>query len=227
MQILFEDLHCVCVAKPAGLLTQGTRGGEPTLEDAVRLYLAKGDPGKAVYVGTVHRLDRPVSGVVLWAKTPKAAHRLSDQFAQRVVKKTYWAITESRVDPKPSGVWDDWLTAVGPAGVARCLTSESAQVKRAITHYRIGHERPGLSEHGLAVVLNPTTGRTHQLRAQSATHLAPILGDVAYGATSPEWRHPGIALHARRIEVEHPILHSPLMIEAPLPEGWPSPRLFV
>src|SRR4051794_11495719 len=91
--VLFEDPHCLAVVKPAGLLTQGTAAGEPTLEAAVRRYLTPGAPASP-YLGTVHRLDRPVSGVVVWARTPKAARRLADQFARRAARKEYWAIVE-------------------------------------------------------------------------------------------------------------------------------------
>src|SRR4051812_22543712 len=91
--VLYEDAHLLAVAKPAGVLTQGTTRGEPTLEAAVRRHVCPSDPASA-YVGTVHRLDRPVSGVMLWAKTPKAARRLSEQFAGREARKHYWAIVE-------------------------------------------------------------------------------------------------------------------------------------
>ena len=97
--VLFEDPHCLAVVKPAGLLTQGTAAGEPTLEAEVRRYLNPGAPG-APYLGTVHRLDRPVSGVVVWAKTPKAARRLAGQFARRTARKEYWAIVEETRPPR-------------------------------------------------------------------------------------------------------------------------------
>src|SRR3982751_2969190 len=106
LRILFEDSHCLAVAKPAGVLTQRGASGEPTLEAEVRRHLRPDDPASA-YVGTVHRLDRPVSGVILWAKTPKAARRWAEQFARREVRKEYWAIVEgdgSRLGA--SGTWD-------------------------------------------------------------------------------------------------------------------------
>src|SRR5262249_13148988 len=123
--ILFEDPHCLVVAKPAGLLTQaigpGTRSDEPTLERAVRRHLNAEAPD-APYLGTVHRLDRPVSGVIVWARTPKAARRLADQFARHAARKEYWAIVEESAppghDPEGDEVWDDWLAA-DPAGVVR------------------------------------------------------------------------------------------------------------
>ncbi len=218
--ILFEDAHCLVMAKPPGMLTQGYRGGEPTLEDAARSHLTRGNATKSVYLGTVHRLDRPVSGVVLWAKNAKAARRLSEQFAERVARKTYWAIVEAT---KPSsaqqGTWTDWISSVGASGVAKCTTLEVNQTKQAITAYRFAISRNVIAEGSLAMILDPKTGRTHQLRAQAAKHVGPVVGDVAYGGTLP-WPQ-GIALHARRIEVEHPILHTPLVVEAPPPPWWP------
>src|SRR5947209_8292608 len=105
--VLYSDEHLVAVSKPAGVLTQGTPAGDPTLEDAVRRHL-----GGPAFLGTVHRLDRPVSGVVLWARTPKAARRLSAHFAARQVVKEYWAAVEGGARPglPGRGVWDDWLT---------------------------------------------------------------------------------------------------------------------
>src|SRR5579883_2022267 len=118
LAILFEDAHCLAVAKPAGILTQGTDSGEPTLEAAVRRHLSPTYPER-VYLGTVHRLDRPVSGVVVWAKTPKAARRLAGQFAARSASKEYWAVVEGQ--PSLSGaeqIWDDWLSPVDASGIA-------------------------------------------------------------------------------------------------------------
>src|SRR4051794_17912786 len=105
MIVLYEDAHCLAVAKPAGMPTQGAPTGEPTLEAAVRRYLRPHDPS-TVYLGTVHRLDRPVSGVVIWAKSPKAARRLADQFARRQARKEYWAIVEGRPRAE-AGLWED------------------------------------------------------------------------------------------------------------------------
>src|SRR5207249_10993156 len=105
--ILFEDPHLLAVAKPAGVLTQGRPGGEPALEAAVRRHLDPEAPGTC-YVGTVHRLDRPVSGVLVWAKTPKAARRLAEQVARREAQKEYWAVVAGIPEPG-EGVWDDWL----------------------------------------------------------------------------------------------------------------------
>ena len=215
--ILFEDAHLLAVGKPAGLLTQGIDAGEPTLETVVRRHLARG-AGDSAYVGTVHRLDRPVSGVVVWAKTPKAARRLADQFARREVGKLYWAIVEGDAAAiGPGGIWDDWLAPVDASGVVRVVDPHAPGAKRAVTRVEPGHADrlpDGLSW----LLLRPETGRTHQLRAQASARGLAILGDAAYGSVRPF--DPGIALHARSLTVRHPVRRQSLTFVAPLPESW-------
>jgi 23S rRNA pseudouridine1911/1915/1917 synthase len=217
--ILWEDPHGLAVAKPAGLLTQGPDEGETTLETLVRRHLRPDDPTSA-YLGTVHRLDRPVSGVVLWAKTPKAARRWAGQFAGRLARKEYWAIVEVDRDStplEPSGTWDDRLAPPDALGRARVIEAGGQGGARALTCHEVGAGMavpPGLAW----LRLRPETGRTHQLRAQSAARGRPIVGDSTYGATRSFPR--GIALHARSLEVEHPITRRPIVVEAPLPPSW-------
>jgi 23S rRNA pseudouridine1911/1915/1917 synthase len=215
--ILFEDAHLLAVGKPAGLLTQGIDAGEPTLETVVRRHLA-GGAGDSAYVGTVHRLDRPVSGVVVWAKTPKAARRLADQFARREVGKLYWAIVEGDAAAIGSGgIWDDWLAPVDASGVVRVVDPHAPGAKRAVTRVASGHadRLPG----GCSwLLLRPETGRTHQLRAQASARGLAILGDAPYGSLRPF--DPGIALHARSLTVRHPVRRESLTFVAPLPESW-------
>jgi 23S rRNA pseudouridine1911/1915/1917 synthase len=231
LNVLFEDEHCLAVVKPAGQFTQGSWAppGERTLEQDVREHLDPADPA-SVYVGIVHRLDRAVSGVLIWAKNVRAARRLSKQFERRDVEKEYWAIVE-RSDPpgsaegwdstsKPypeTGVWTDWLTSPGVAGVARAVPEREPGARLAVTRF----EREPASQvpQGCAWLrLWPETGRTHQLRVQSALRGMPILGDSNYGAVKSFV--PGIALHARLLRVRHPTLHSPLSLVAPLPGAW-------
>jgi 23S rRNA pseudouridine1911/1915/1917 synthase len=222
VEVLFEDAHVIAVSKPAGLLTQGLTSGEPTLEQAVRRHL---DPGgtASCYLGTVHRLDRPVSGVVLWAKNEKAARRLAAMFSARETLKEYWAVVDvlpgsERPSPGSEGVWEDWLArSTDTSGVVRASREGVPAARRAVTRYRV--ERSGPRSAGaLALTLWPETGRTHQLRAQSALRGMPVRGDAAYGAVAgfPS----GIALHAQALSFEHPVLRRPVRVTAPVPPTW-------
>jgi 23S rRNA pseudouridine1911/1915/1917 synthase len=213
LAILRDDPHLIAVVKPAGLLTQGYAGGDSTLEDLVRRHLRPDDPA-SVYLGTVHRLDRPVSGVVVWAKTPRAARRLAAQFAGREVGKQYWALAEGPAAIEET--WDDWLGPVDASGVARVVAEGSPGARRAVTRVRplAGETPPGTA----FLALEPETGRTHQLRAQASHRGRPIVGDAAYGSTRLFPR--GIALHARSLRFEHPALRDEVRLEAPVPAAW-------
>jgi 23S rRNA pseudouridine1911/1915/1917 synthase len=230
--VLYEDEHCLAVMKPAGQFTQGSWAppGEQTLEQAVRAHLLPEDPG-AAYVGIVHRLDRPVSGVLLWARTRKAARRLSKQFEHRRVEKEYWALVEETASgaaeargatdarSPEEGTWIDWLTPAGVAGVVRSVEAGSPGARRAETRHRVECAE-GLPEGCRWLRLWPETGRTHQLRVQTALRGRPILGDAVYGARRPFPGEHAIALHARRLRVRHPISRAELEIVAPLPSSW-------
>ncbi|MFO0956656.1 MAG: RluA family pseudouridine synthase [Isosphaeraceae bacterium] len=217
--VLYEDAHCLAVAKPAGLATQGRSG--PTLESAIRAYLSPEDPG-GIFLGTVHRLDRPVSGAMLWAKTPKAARRLATQFAERSANKLYWALVQGR-PLQDSGLWEDWLyeedTGVGRVQICRPGTPRS---RLARTRFAIVPLTPGVAlPTGVTwLAFRPETGRTHQLRVQSSGRGMPVLGDRSYGST--DQFDDGIALHSRSIELDHPITGRPLMVEAAPPHAWPA-----
>lgn len=229
LHVLFEDEHCLGLFKPAGQLTQGTWAppGETTLEQDVRLHLDPGSPETA-YVGIVHRLDRPVSGVLFWAKTPKAARRLASQFEKRQTVKEYWAVVEASDEPaSPLGpallpplgdVWLDWLTvATDASGRVRIVPEGTSGSREAKTRATV--DGSAALPDGLRWLrLWPETGRTHQLRVQTASRGTPILGDVLYGARSTF--EPGIALHARSLQVRHPSTSRPLILTAPPPPSW-------
>jgi 23S rRNA pseudouridine1911/1915/1917 synthase len=213
--ILWDDPHLIAVSKPAGLLTQGVNGGEPTLEEAVRRLIRPEQPASA-YLGTVHRLDRPVSGVIVWAKTPKAARRLAEQFARREAKKEYWAVVEGE-DLAREERWNDWLAPLDPMGVARIVTEGAPGARRAVTRAGplVGVKVP---EATALLRLMPETGRTHQLRAQTSLRGRPIVGDARYGASRP---FPGgIALHARALTFAHPVMRQTITLIAEVPESW-------
>ena len=216
-EVLLEDEHLVAVSKPAGLLTQAPPWKGPTLEDSVRRHLAPGAPG-SVYLGTVHRLDRPVSGVVLWAKTPRAARRLSTQFASRRTVKEYWAVVEAAGVGEAEGAWEDWLTrSSDPSGVVHVVEPDAPDARQALTRYRV-EPSARVPAGAVALRLFPETGRTHQLRAQAARRGWPIWGDTPYGAVRAF--PAGIALHARALTFHHPALGHGVTVTAPLPETW-------
>lgn len=217
MHVLYEDNHLLVVNKPAGLATLGVRPEDDSLAKQAKAYLKRryAKPGN-VYLGVVSRVDAPVSGVVVLARTSKAAARLSEQFRSRDVSKTYWAIVSGRVEP-PSGECVDWLKkdearqrmAVVPLGTA------GAQAARL--RYRL--LRP--AARGTLVEVELFTGRKHQIRVQLAAHGWPILGDKKYG--SRESFSGGIALHSRRLTLRHPTRDEELTFEAPLPASWGVP----
>jgi 23S rRNA pseudouridine1911/1915/1917 synthase len=218
--ILHEDNHLLAVVKPAGLLVQGDRSGDPTLLDACRAYLkAKyGKPGN-VYLGLVHRLDRPVSGVVLLARTSKAASRLSARFRAREVRKAYLAVVEGRPRRPRDALIHHLADRADARGRTRAATAPFAGSREARLSYRVlvdGERRSVLR-------VEPDTGRRHQIRVQLALAGHPVWGDVKYGAEAPL---PGrvIALHAWRLEVAHPVGGAPLVLTAPPPrlDPWPE-----
>jgi len=220
LPVIFEDNHLLVVNKPAGLLAQGDHSGDTTLVDAVAAYLKRkyDKPGK-VYVGLVHRLDRNVSGVVVVARTSKAAARLSTQFRTGSVAKTYQGVVSGQPHPATGEVFS-WLAAAGDRhGVTRAEIDEFAGAKQAKLRYDVGEARGGFAQ----VRIEPVTGRRHQIRAQMALLGCPLVGDVKYGST---WRLPDhrLALHASQIEFAHPVGGRQMVFEAPMPGDWPWPN---
>ncbi len=220
--VLFEDNHCLALAKPGGLLTQGLPVGLPTLWAWARDYIRiKYDKLGNVYLGVPHRLDRPVSGVVLFAKSSKAAARLAEQFRERQVTKVYWAMVEGNVNPA-TGVWEDWLHKIQDEARAEIVTEGSPEARRAETAYRVLEQQTAST----LLEMLPHTGRMHQLRIQAASRGWPILGDVLYGSKTsfgPPDELPRdrlVALHARSLTFLHPISYEPQTVEAPLPDYW-------
>lgn len=217
LEILYEDEHCLALNKPVNLAVQSRSPGDDSLELFVRRYLAPDDPPSA-YVGIVHRLDKPVSGVILWAKTTKAARRLAAQFSGRDVEKIYHAAVSPPRIGRDSGTWEDFLYE-GDTGLGRvqvCMAG-TPRARRAVTRFErmTGASSP---ESVSILTLRPETGRTHQLRVQTGSRGHPILGDSLYGSTVgfPE----GIALHAAKLVVRHPITDQVLEIAAPHPKAW-------
>lgn len=214
LHVLYEDNHLLVVAKPAMLPTMGVGPGKPSLLDAAKEYIRQkyAKPGN-VYLGVVSRLDAPVTGVVLFARTSKGAGRLAEQFRARKVEKMYWAAVEGGVDP--------------PADELVHFVRKDERHRRVhVTHAGAdGAQEARLQYHLLAhrgddslIEVALETGRKHQIRVQLAKVGHPVLGDQKYGAVRPFPR--GIALHARRLVVIHPVRREPLELVAPLPNAW-------
>lgn len=214
MTILYEDNHLVIVNKKAGEIVQGDKTGDTPLSDIVKDWLKEkhNKPGN-VYLGVVHRLDRPVSGVVLFAKTSKALPRLNKMFAEHnKVNKTYWAIVQNRPQ-EPQGTLTHWLTRQEKNNTARAYDREVPGSKKAVLDYEL--IASGDKYHLLEIHLH--TGRHHQIRCQLAKIGCPIKGDLKYGAprSNPDG---SISLHARTLTLEHPVNHEIISVTAPVPD---------
>lgn len=215
MNVLYEDNHIIVVNKQSGEIVQGDKTGDTPLSDIVKTYLKEkyNKPGN-VFLGVVHRLDRPVSGVVLFAKTSKALPRLNKLFAEHEkVKKTYWAIVGNK-PPQESGTLTHWLTRNEKTNTAKAYDREVPNSKKAILDYRL----IAASQRYFLLEIQLHTGRHHQIRCQLAKIGCPIKGDLKYGAprSNPDG---SICLHARHLELEHPVTHEILSITAPVPQN--------
>lgn len=214
LEVLHEDNHCLAVWKPAGVASAHFQGGAETLDRVAKAYLKQkyNKPGN-VFLGVVHRLDKPVSGVLLFARTSKAAARLSEQFREGSVEKTYWAVVEGDVQ-RQAGSLEDWLYRDREAGRVKVVEPGDEGAKQALLHYQKKAGHGGLTW----LELRPQTGRTHQLRVQLAHHGHPIYGDAKYGAVHTFGQ--GIALHARALTFLHPVRYDPVTITAEVPQPW-------
>jgi 23S rRNA pseudouridine1911/1915/1917 synthase len=221
LDVLFEDNHCLAVNKPAGLPSQSDASAAPSVVDIAAAYLKSRyrKPGK-VYVGLVHRLDRPTSGVLLLAKTSKAARRLSAQFRAGSIAKAYWAIVEG-TPREDQGEWIDRLAKDQRVNRTRRMPEGGLVGKEARVAFRVLERRGNCAW----LELRPRTGRSHQLRVQLAMRGLPILGDTKYGARSRVLALDGrgrIALHARELTFMHPTRGEAIVVEAPVPGDWPE-----
>ena len=223
IEVLYEDNHCLVLNKPAGLLAQGDSTGESTILDLARSYLKEryAKPGN-VFVGLVHRLDRPVSGVLLLARTSKAAARLSEQFRAGTVGKTYSAVAEGSC-PVDAGEWTDTLWKDETLNRVEVVEAGARGGQEARVAFRVLARERGRT----MLELRPMTGRSHQLRVQLASRGLPIVGDRKYGATSTLRALDGrsrIALHGRMLTFTHPTRQVAISVDAPVPADWPASR---
>jgi 23S rRNA pseudouridine1911/1915/1917 synthase len=225
-ELIYEAGPCLAVVKPGGLLTQAAPGID-NLETRLRTYLKTRDnkPGN-IYLAIVHRLDRPVSGLLLFARNVRAARRLAEQFQSRTVEKRYWAIVSGLVEPA-EGTWQDFLRKIPDLPQAEIVDPQHPDGRQAILHYRVVMHLPRAT--WLEIELE--TGRMHQIRLQAAARGHPILGDsqygssVAFGPQTDDPRERWIALHAWMLRFRHPMTRENVRLVAPPPDVWDELKL--
>lgn len=214
MTVLYEDNHIIIVNKTASEIVQGDKTGDVPLSETVKQYLKEKyhKPGN-VFIGVTHRLDRPVSGLVVFAKTSKALSRLNEMFRNSEVRKTYWAVVKN-APREPEGELVNYLVRNEKQNKSYAYDTERPGSKRAVLHYRV----IGRSQNYFLLEVDLKTGRHHQIRCQLAKMGCPIKGDLKYGfpRSNPDG---SICLHARRVSFVHPVSHERIEVEAPVPAG--------
>ncbi|MFL1013535.1 RluA family pseudouridine synthase [Flavisericum labens] len=213
LQVLYEDNHIIIVNKRAGDIVQGDKTGDTPLSDVVKAYIKDkyNKPGN-VYLGTVHRLDRPTTGLVIFAKTSKVLPRLNKLFLSKDIKKTYWAVVKNQT-PKTNDTLIHWLKKNPKNNKSYAHSKEVDGSKKAILHYELIKK---LDNYFLLEV-NLETGRHHQIRSQLSNIGCPIKGDLKYGFDRSN-KDASIHLHAKHIEFIHPVKQEPVIVSAPLPD---------
>lgn len=213
LQVLYEDNHIIVVNKRAGDIVQGDKTGDEPLSEIVKSYLKDkyNKPGN-VYLGVVHRLDRPTTGIVLFAKTSKALPRLNKLFADKKANKTYWALVK-KLPPNPSGTLIHWLRKNPKSNKSTTFIKDSKNSKKAILHYKVVKSL----DNYFLLEINLETGRHHQIRCQLAAIGCPIKGDLKYGFDRSN-KDGSISLHSRQLEFIHPVKNERITIVAPPPQ---------
>lgn len=213
MKVVYEDNHIIIVSKRSGEIVQGDKTGDKTLADEVKAYIKEkyAKPGN-VFLGITHRLDRPVWGLVVFARTSKALARLNDMFREGNVNKTYWAICQNAPEV-PEATLTHWLTRNERQNKSYAYDKEVPGAKKAVLHYRT----IGKSERYTLIEVKLMTGRHHQIRCQLAKIGCPIKGDLKYGArrSNPDG---SIFLLARKIEFAHPVSKEHICVESEVPD---------
>ena len=212
MQVLYEDNHIIVVYKESGEIVQGDKTGDKPLSETIKAWIKEkyAKPGN-VFLGVVHRLDRPVSGLVVFAKTSKALSRLNDMFRKGEVKKTYWAMVQTP-PAEPEGTLTNWLVRNEKQNKSYAYDHEVPNAKKAILKYKT----VGQTEHYTLLEVNLLTGRHHQIRCQLSSIGCPIKGDLKYGArrSNPDG---SISLLSRTVEFIHPVSKENISVVSPLP----------
>lgn len=222
--VIYEDNHLLVVNKAAGILVQGDETGDTPLAELCKTYIKKkyNKPG-AVFLGVVHRLDRPVSGIVVLARTSKSLERMNALFRDKKTEKVYWALVTAK-PPKASDTLIHWLVKDPNKNKTTAYATERPDAQRSELSYRVVGEAAGQ----WLVEVRPVTGRPHQIRVQLASMRCPIVGDVKYGAPTPTDDGRSICLHARSLSFEHPVKKEVAKFYAPLPDEdhWNVARKF-
>ena len=211
--ILFEDNHLLVVSKPAGMLVQGDETGDASLLDYAKEFIKMRDakPGN-VFVGLVHRIDRPVSGLVMLTKTSKALERMTRAFREKSIEKTYWAVVKGK-PPREEDTLINWLEKDSKRNVVTAYNSEKGGRQKSELSYKLIQTLGG---HSLLEV-RPVTGRPHQIRVQLSKMGCPIKGDLKYGYPAAN-EDACINLHAKRLRFTHPVTKEVMTLEAPVPQ---------
>lgn len=213
MKVVYEDNHIIIVNKHSGEIVQGDKTGDKPLSDTVKEYIKQkyNKPGN-VFLGVVHRLDRPVSGLVVFAKTSKALSRLNDMFRTGDVHKTYWAVVKRR-DIATEGTLTDWLTRNERQNKSYAHQREVPGAKKAVLKYKVR----AVADNYMLIEVTLLTGRHHQIRCQLAHMGCPIKGDLKYGAprSNPDG---SISLLSRRVEFDHPVSKENIVAYADVPD---------
>jgi 23S rRNA pseudouridine1911/1915/1917 synthase len=213
LEVLYEDNHIIAINKRPGDIVQGDKTGDAPLSDFVKQYIkvSANKPGE-VFLGTVHRIDRPVSGIVLFAKTSKALARLNEMFQKKEITKTYWAVVKNK-PPQPEGRLEHFLLKDEAKNKSKAHVNQVKNSLISVLEYKI----IASSEKYYLLEVNPHTGRHHQIRAQLSAMGCPIKGDVKYGADRTN-ENASIHLHARSINFIHPVKKEIINIEANPPK---------
>ncbi len=216
LTVIYEDNHLIAINKPVGSLVHGDETGDETLADKVKQYIKVryNKPGD-VYLGVIHRLDRPVSGVIIFARTSKALTRMNKMLQEKSIQKTYVAIVSKRPE-ELSGKLVHFIAKDEKKNIVRAYASKKSGAKEAILTYELKGELDGK----VLLEVNPLTGRPHQIRAQLSKIGCPIVGDLKYGAEYP-LPDQSIALHCREMSFMHPVKNEMVVIRADVPSKFP------
>jgi 23S rRNA pseudouridine1911/1915/1917 synthase len=222
LEVLYDNGPVLVINKRSGVLTQAPAGIDSLEVQVKAFYRGREEKGEAnIYLGLPHRLDRPVSGAIVFARHVRAAQRISTQFENRTVTKVYWALVEGAIEGD-EGTWTDHLHKRHGMAQSIVVPADDPRGKLAIMHWRVMCR----ADTGTLLEIQLETGRTHQIRVQAASRGHAVVGDTQYGATQPfgeqfeDERLRAIALHARQLGFNHPMTREPVDVVAPLPAAW-------